>query len=66
MANAVIDKNDFVKKHQEMQAAMTGERPVMPAEMKRMNAYMSNTGEAATKFASMLTKGIDEKAYPVY
>ena len=39
-----------------------GDRPKVPAEMKKFNAYMSNDGEDAEKLAGRL--GLDA-AYPV-
>lgn len=65
MSNMVQKKNAFVKREQEGMLKMMGDRPGAPAEMKRFNAFMSNNGEVAQKFARELTAGIDHKAFPV-
>lgn len=60
-----MDANSFVKREQEVLRTMMGGQPVIPAEMKRFNAFMSNDGEKAKENAREITKGIDKKAFPV-
>lgn len=63
--NEVMSKNEFVKKEQEVMKTMMGNRPGVKPEAAKFDAYMLNNGEGAQKFARDLTKGIDEKAFPV-
>jgi hypothetical protein len=58
-------KNAYVRREQEVMKSMMGERPRVPAEMERFDAYMSNNGEHAQDFCEKLTAGIDKKAFPV-
>lgn len=64
-ANRVESKNAFVKREQEVMKTMMGDRPKVPAEMKRFNAFMSNNEETSESFCEKLTAGIDKKAFPV-
>lgn len=65
MKNEVIDKNNFVKKEQAEMKTMMGDRPQVPYEMKKFNAYMCNNEETAKESTRKLTAGIDHKAFPV-
>ena len=64
-ANAVESKNAFVRREQDVMKSMMGDRPTVPAEMKRFNAFMSNNGDTAEAMCEKLTSGIDKKAFPV-
>ena len=57
--------NAFVKKQQNELKSIGGKSPDLKAEAMEFNAYMCNNGMHAQKFAKELTKGIDEKAFPV-
>ena len=63
--NKVTSKNAFVKKEQQSMKSMMGNKPTVPAEMKKLNAFQSNSGERAEEMARRLTKGLDKKAFPV-
>lgn len=63
--NEVMNNNAFVKREQEVMKSMMGDRPGAPAEMKKFNAYMSNSGEKAQESCRSLTQGLDKKAFPV-
>ncbi len=65
MRNKVSNKNAFVKKEQDVLKTMMGERPTVPAEMKRFDAFMSNNAETAQAMCTKLTSGLDKKAFPV-
>ena len=65
MKNDVMSNNAFVKREQERMKSMMGDRPAQKAECYKFNAYMSNDGEHAEELARKVTKGIDEKAFPV-
>lgn len=62
MKNDVLSNNAFVKKEQNKMKSMMGDRPGCPPEMKKTNAYMSNDGEDAQKFARKLNM---DDAYPI-
>ncbi len=64
--NMVEKKNAFVRREQDSMKSMMGGKPAIPKEMERFNAFMSNNGEEAQKFARELTGGLDKKAFPVY
>ena len=58
--------NAFVKKHEAVAAAM-GMKKVVHLDEKymRFDQCMISDGEHAQEFARHLTKGLDEKAFPV-
>ena len=64
-SDKVAKKNAFVKKEQDVLKTMMGDRPTVPAEMKRFDAFMSNNGDTAQAMCDKLTSGIDKKAFPV-
>ncbi len=64
-SDKVANKNAFVKKEQAVLKTMMGDRPTVPAEMKRFDAYMSNNGDTAQSMCDKLTSDIDHKAFPV-
>jgi hypothetical protein len=63
--NEVMKKNAFVKAEQQQMKSMMGDKPSIPSEMKKFNAYMSNDGEKAQESCRKLTSGLDKKAFPV-
>lgn len=65
MQNPVNSNNAFVKKGQAQMKSMMGDRPGMPSEGKKFDAYMCNDGKAAEAAARRLTEGLDKKAFPV-
>ena len=65
MRDKVANKNGFVKKEQAVLKTMMGDRPTVPAEMKRFDAFMSNNAETSQAMCSKLTAGLDKKAFPV-
>lgn len=60
-----MEKNAFVKREQAQMKSMMGDKPKMPAAMKKFNANMSNDGKSAEAACRSLTKGLDKKAFPV-
>ncbi len=62
MKNEVMSNNAFVKKEQNKMKSMMGDRPGAPGEMKKFNAYMSNDGEDAQRYASNLKM---DDAFPI-
>lgn len=64
MKNPVMSNNAFVKGVGNKIAAKMGDQPVVPAAMKRFDAYMSNDGEAARKSTNKLTAGLED-AFPI-
>jgi hypothetical protein len=60
----VQSNNAFVKSEQEKMKKHMGERPDMPKDMKKFNAYMSNDGEKAKESARKLCAGLDD-AFPL-
>lgn len=63
--NSMIQgKNQFVKKEQEMLAAKMGNRPALPGEMKKFNAFMSNNGESAEAAGKKVAGSLDD-AFPL-
>lgn len=61
--NKVQSNNAFVRAEQAKMKKHMGNRPVVPKEMKRFNAHMSNDGEAAEAFGRAATPGLED-AYP--
>ncbi len=61
--NRVDANNAFVKKEQSKQKGMYAKDVSVPKEMKKLNAYMSNDGDAAKRAVGALCKGL-EGAYP--
>lgn len=64
MKNPVKSNNAFVKAEQAKMEAKMGDRPGAPAEMKKFNAYMSNSGEKAEMSGRKLCKDLDS-AFPL-
>lgn len=62
MKNDVMSNNAFVRKEQAKQKRMMGDRPGAPKEMRKFNAYMSNDGDDAQRYARGV--GLDD-AFPV-
>lgn len=60
----VQSNNAFVKAEEAKLRAKMGDRPGAPAEMKQMNAFMSNDGENAKASARKLCSGMDD-AFPL-
>jgi hypothetical protein len=60
----VQSNNAFVKGEQERMKKHMGNRPMMKKEMEEFDAYMSNDGECAQRFARKLTAGMDD-AFPL-
>ena len=60
----VQSNNQFVQAEQNKMRAKMGDRPGAPAEMKEMNAFMSNDGENAKASARKLCSGMDD-AFPL-
>lgn len=65
MKDNVKSNNSFVKAQQARMAGMMGDRPGVPKEGKKFDAYMCNDGDAAESMARKLTSGLDKKAFPV-
>lgn len=62
MKNEVMSNNAFVKKEQNKMKSMMGDRPSLPSEAKKFNAYMCNDGEDAQRYASNLKM---DDAFPI-
>ena len=62
MKNEVMSNNAFVKSEQAKMRAKMGDRPGAPGEMKKFNAFMSNDGEDAQKYARSLNM---DDAFPI-
>lgn len=60
----VQSNNSFVKAEQARMKAMMGNRPAMPKDMRKFDAYMSNDGAASQEYARKLCKGL-ESAFPL-
>ena len=63
MKNPVLSNNAFVKGVQNKMKNKMGDRPVVPKEMKKFDAYMSNN-EATVKVAENKLCGGLEDAFP--
>lgn len=57
--------NAFVKHHQAMDMSMGMKAANLEEKYMKFDACMISDGEHAQAFARDLTKGIDEKAFPV-
>lgn len=64
MKNPVNGNNAFVKAEQGKIKSKMGDRPTVPPEMKKFDAYMSNNGEEARRATNKLTAGMDD-AFPI-
>ena len=63
--NSMVQSNNaFVKSEQNKMKAKMGDKPSVPAEMQKFNAFMSNDGEKAKASARKLCKGLDD-AFPL-
>jgi len=60
----VQSNNAFVRAEQAKIKKMMGDRPVVPHEMRHLDAFMSNDGAHAKKIARNLFKDLDD-AYPL-
>lgn len=60
----VQSNNAFVKKEEMKLRGMMGNRPGAPPEMREFNAYMSNDGDNAQKFARKLCSKMED-AFPL-
>jgi len=67
--NRLVTQSDsmdsFVKSSQMSRNKYAGRAPVIPAQAKELDAYMTNDGEKAADFARSLAKGLDKVAFPV-
>jgi len=57
--------NAHVRKSQAQVKSMYGGHAKISQEAMNTDSYMCNDGMHAQKFADKLTKGLDEKAYPL-
>ncbi len=64
MKNPVLSNNAFVKGEQNAMKSKMGDRPKLPAEMKKFNAYMSNDEDSAKDAQNKLCKGLED-AFPL-
>ena len=59
------ESNAFVKHHEAMLATMGAKAPNLEEKYMEFDACMISDGEHAQEFGRQLTKGLDDKAYPV-
>lgn len=64
MKNPVMGNNAFVKAEQMKMKGKMGDRPTVPAAMKKFDAFMSNNEETVTKANHKLMKNLDD-AFPL-
>lgn len=60
----VQSNNAFVKAEQMKLKAKMGDRPMVPREMEKFDAYMSNDGAKSQEFGRKLCKGLED-AFPL-
>lgn len=59
------EKDMMVKRGQDAMKSMGGRAPRLSGNAMDFNAYQCNNGTHAQEFAKELTRGLDEKAFPV-
>ena len=64
MKNPVLSSNAFVKGIENRMKSKMGDKPAVPAAMKKFDAYMSNNGDEAKRSANKLTSGLED-AFPM-
>jgi hypothetical protein len=57
--------NAHVKREEAATRSMEGRAPMMGGRYMEFDACMMNNGAHAQKFVHALTKGLDEKAFPI-
>ena len=61
----IVDANNFVRHEGDVMRTMMGNRPKVPAAMRKTDAYMSNDGAHAKDLSRKIGRAFDKKAFPV-